>query len=393
MHRKQSLSFIMEQQKDLLKIGIIGGGLNSAVGNTHRIALQMDNRWRVVAGCFSRNPDINAATRKLWDIHPQRLYDNWRELLANESNQLDAVCVLTPTNYHTEIVIAALDQGLAVICEKALAASCEDAMSICQAAERNKGFLAVTFNYTGYPMIRELQRMIHEGELGKLFLMQLEMPQEGYIRLDSKGNKPKPQDWRLHDGEIPTISLDLGIHLHHMAHFLSGEHPLEVIADQDSFGHFKQVVDNIGCLARYSNGLKCQFWYGKAALGHRNGLRIRVYGEKASAEWYQMQPEDLLINDQFGSRRILDRASMVKEAQGLRYNRFKSGHPAGFIEAFANLYSDIADDITNYIAKGERKSPYVFNEIIASDGLSFLLAINRSKLKSGWEVVHPIFRV
>jgi predicted dehydrogenase len=136
---------------------------------------------------------------------------------------------------------------------------------------------------------------------------------------------------------IPTISLDLGVHVHQMIDFLTGEKPIELVAIQNSQGNFKQVVDNSMCIARYTNNLVCNIWYSKAALGYRNGLRVRVFGEKASIEWYQMDPEFLIYHDNAGRKITLDRANAdIEIANDLRYNRFKSGHPAGFLEAFAN---------------------------------------------------------
>src|SRR5690606_24479866 len=274
----------------------------SAVGYTHLIASQMDNRWQVVSGCFSKRPEINQATADAWGIPTQRLYPSWQELLQQEQGKLDAIVILTPTPFHCEIVTTALDLGYAVICEKALAASPEEVARIKAKLDETKGFLAVTFNYSGYPMLRELRHKIQRGELGRLLHVQIEMPQEGFVRLDAKGEKPLPQAWRLRDGSIPTISLDLGVHLHHLMSFLTGKSPLKVVADQGSHDWFNDVIDNVSCLLRYSEVLQCQMWYSKSALGHRNGLRVRVYGDQASAEWYQLEPEELLINQVDGTR-------------------------------------------------------------------------------------------
>lgn len=370
---------------NVLRIGFIGGGLNSAVGNTHRIACQMDHRWQLSAGCFSTHADINRATAAAWGVEPSRLYDNWRVFLEREHGRLDAVCLLTPTPMHAEMAVAALAEGYAVICEKAMAASSNEAETICRAVEDCKGFFAVTYNYTGYPMLRELRQMIIDGKLGKLNLVQIEMPQEGFARLNKHGQKPQPQAWRLKDGTIPTISLDLGVHLHHIIHFLTDEKLLEVVADQANYGFFPGIADNVICLARYTNNLRCQIWYSKMALGHRNGLRVRVYGDKGSAEWFQMQPEELIFNDQFGRREIVDRASNVEIADQLRYNRFKSGHPAGFVEAFANHYYDLADSLAEFRERGVYTSPFVFSANDAMEGLVMLEAMVVSAANHCWQ--------
>lgn len=369
------------------KLGFIGGGLNSAVGNTHRIASQMDHRWILVSGCFSTNNKINRETASQWGIDKSRLYDDWRVLLKKERDNLDAVCLLTPTPAHSEMAIYALNSGFPVICEKTLAMSSKEAAAICRAIEANNGFLAVTYNYTGYPMLRELRQMIIDGKLGVINLIQIEMPQEGYVRLNKKGHPPKPQAWRLKDCKIPIISLDLGSHLHNMIYFLTGAKPVQVVADQTSYGFFKGVVDNVICLARYAGNLRSQIWYSKMALGYRNGLRVRVYGNKGSAEWFQLVPEELIFNDIKGRREIIDRASCVEIADQLRYNRFKSGHPDGFMEAFANHYYDLADSLLEFKKTGFYTSPWIFSATLAKEGLDMLEAISLSAKNNCWQSI------
>ncbi len=369
-----------------LKLGFIGGGINSAVGYTHKIASQMDNRWKLVAGCFSTHEDINFATAEKYGVEKNRVYYKYLDFLQNET-KLDAISVLTPTIHHAEVIVEALKRGYSIICEKALTGTVHEAHKICGEVEKNNAWLAVTYNYTGYPMIRELRQMILDGILGTIHCIQIEMPQEGFIRYIKDGTKPNPQSWRLKDGDIPTISLDLGVHLHQMVHFFTGEKPLEVIADQSSNGFFKQIIDNVMCIARYSNDIKVQMWYSKSAIGYRNGLKLRIFGNEGSAEWYQMQPEELLFYDKYGKSEIIDRASYVSLADNVRYNRFKSGHPAGFIEAFANQYYDLADSLISFKKGIAYKSPYVFEAKIAEEGLKMMEAIALSAKKHAWQKV------
>jgi len=368
-----------------LRLGFIGGGVNSAVGTTHFIAAQMDRRFRVEAGCFSRHANVNSETAAHWGIADERLHDSWESLLEREQGRLDAIVVLTPTPEHTGPVISALNAGFPVICEKALATTSADAALIRRQVEDTAGFLAVTFNYTGYPMLRELRAMIARGAFGRLRQIHVEMPQEGFARLNRDGKPMAPQQWRLRDGPVPTISLDLGVHVHHIVDFLTGEKPLEVVSVQNSLGRFREIVDNTMALVHYTNALDASFWFSKAALGHRNGLRVRVYGEIASAEWFQMEPELLTFCDNRGRRTLLDRANVdVEQAQQPRYNRFKSGHPAGFLEAFANLYEDIAQCIRNHRENGEGVSDYVFTASHAWEGLRLLEAVAQSAAERRW---------
>lgn len=372
-----------------LNLGFIGGALNSAVGVTHKIASQMDGRWQLACGCFSTDQVSNVETAKAWGIDKNRVYESWKELLSSERDRLDAVVVLTPTPSHTEIVISALDQGYAVICEKAMTVSSNEAKLISDAVKNNNAFLAVTYNYTGYPMLRELQALIQKGKLGKLNQIHIEMPQEGFARIGKDGAKPVPQEWRLHDTKVPTLSLDLGVHLHHMIHFLSEEKPVELVAINNSFGHFKGIVDNTMCIARYTGNLDCQIWYGKTALGNSNGLRVRVYGTEGSAEWFQMQPETLEFSDNKGRKTYIERSSVdILIADELRYNRFKAGHPAGFLEAFANYYYDMADSLMEFRRSRKHTVPWVIGVEQAHDGLLMLEAMARSAENKSWEKVN-----
>lgn len=376
-----------EPKSKTLTLGFIGGSTTSAVGYAHFVASRMDNFWTLAAGCFSPNHERNHETAQIYGIPADRVYEGWQEMLVKERGKLDAIVVLVPTPLHCEVVTACLNNGFSVICEKTLAMNSSEAFEILEAQKRNKCFLAVTYNYTGYPMVRELQKIINDGKLGKIIHFQAEMPQEGFIRVDSNGNIPRPQAWRLADKTIPTIHLDLAIHLHQLIYYLTAQNPIEVISDQDSYGWFTGIVDNVNCLCRYSEGIMGSIWFSKSALGHRNGLRLRVYGSKGSAEWYQANPEELNLSFSDGHKDIIDRAASVEIASMKRYNRFKAGHPAGFVEAFANLYCDIADSLNEYRETGQWKSNHLFGVEISVKGLQFLEAMNKSVTSKQWEII------
>jgi predicted dehydrogenase len=369
-----------------LRLGFIGGSLKSAVGYAHRTACELDGAWSIEAGCFSAKSEDNRTTALAYGVCPERTYTDWRTLLEKEQGRLDAVVVLTPTPTHAEIVQAFLSAGFPVLCEKAMAMNSWEASEIIATRDAARGFLAMTYNYSGYPMVRELRSMIQRGLLGRILHFQAEMPQEGFRRLDSAGHKPTPQAWRLADQSIPTLHLDLGVHLHHLLHYVTGERPLEVCADQATYGWF-EVVDNVTCMCRYTGNIQGQIWFSKCALGHRNGLRLRIYGSEASAEWFQMNPEEILVNYADGRRQILDRAAQVEQAHLARYNRFKAGHPAGFIEAFANLYGDIANSLQTYRATGAWMTGEVYGAELAREGLSMLEAMVGSTTSRKWEKV------
>jgi predicted dehydrogenase len=362
-------------QKTPLRAAFIGGSLQSAVGYAHYAATRMDGRFTIAAGCFSRNAEINAATGRDYGVPSRRVHDDWRALLKQEAKYIDTMIVLTPTPTHAEIVSECLEAGVPVICEKALATTSDEAADLLNLTTKLRGFLAVTFNYSGYPMMRELRALIQSGALGRITQIHAEMPQEGFARRN--GGKPaaSPQAWRLEDGRVPTLHLDLAAHLHHLVYYATGLKPLEVSALQDNFGCFDGVADNVIAAVRYEQGAAANFWFSKSALGHRNGLRLRIYGERASVEWFQAEPETLHINHADGRREIRDRGALTNVASEARYTRFKSGHPAGYVEAFANLYADIADAVLAHKAGQPFTSREVFGAELALEGLHFMEAM------------------
>ncbi len=362
-----------------LRIGFIGGSMCSAVGYAHAVACQMDGIWQLVSGCFSTDSTKSRETGDTWGLPQSKIYTDWSEYINNEKHNVDAVVVLTPTPSHDQIVCALLKAGVAVICEKAMAATIGQSINIQQALRASKGFLAVTFNYSGYPMLRVLRQHVLQGDLGQLKQIQIEMPSDGFIQAPEKMN---PQAWRLQDGEIPTILLDLAVHLHHLCGFVTNLKPLSVNADFHHDSIFESIVDDAYLWAKYEQGVRASMWVSKSALGHRNGLRIRIFGDKASAQWYQEEPEKLDIFAKNSVKSTYDRGNCLypKEIR----ERFKPGHPAGFVEAFANLYQDIASALTDFKLQKQHKSPYVFGWEHAHEGLEMLAAATKSNQRQQW---------
>ncbi len=364
-----------------LRLGVIGGGMNSAVGYTHYVAAQLDNKWKIVSGYFSRNREINRKTADVWHIPEFNEYDSWQSYLENEASNLDAMVVLTPTPYHTPMVCKLLEIGLPVICEKAMTANLQDSEKIHGQLKRYGGFLVVTFNYSGYSMVRELRKRIQEGELGKLLQIQIEMPSDAFINQMAQG---KPQDWRLVDGKIPTILLDLAVHLHHLIYFLSAKSPISVMADFHHFSKFGGIVDDAYIWSKYTDDMMASIWISKTAYGYKNGLKIRVFGDQGSAEWFQETPDQLIITNRESIITQYNRGNAIH--QNLIVERFKPGHPTGFVEAFANLYSDIADNLLRYYLSPQN---FKFDENVygwehANEGLDLLSKASIASEKGYW---------
>ena len=370
---------ILNHPTKTLRLGFIGGSIASAVGYAHWTASQLDDRWRVMSGCFSRKPEINAQTGSAWHVPDDKIFSDWKTYIAEERKNLDAVVVLTPTPNHAEIVCSLLEAGLGVICEKAMVATLEQSVRIKKALDKSQGFLAVTFNYSGYPMLRDLRRHIQAGTLGQLKQIQLEMPSDGFIQPKEKMH---PQAWRLQDGEIPTILLDLAVHVHHICHFLTQLSPLSVNADFHHFSSFDGIVDDAYMWVKYESDFRASFWVSKTALGYRNGLKLRIFGDEGSAEWLQEEPERLHIFRKDSTRITYDRGNCTHPDE-IR-ERFKPGHPAGFVEAFANLYGDIADAFEEFQQTGRHQSSYVYGWEHANEGLELLQAASTANRTRTW---------
>lgn len=339
----------------MFRLGILGGGLNSVVGYTHFVASQMDKRFKVVSGVFSRNLEVNKKTAEFWNV--ERFYNSFEEFIEKERKRLDAVSVLLPTPDHFRVVKKLLENDIPVICEKPLFSSLEELIKLENEVDLNDKFLVITYNYIAYPILYELKRMISEGILGKVINIHLEMPQESFLRPPKSVNYPPV--WRKKDGNIPVILLDLASHLLSLSKYLTGKRIKSVYSVLKSFSSYN-VVDEVKVILDYEDEATGFLWVSKVALGNRNGLKVSIYGTKASAVWIQEEPEKLYVNYRNGRKCILDRGANLEISKVRLYNRMTPGHPAGFIEAFANLYYEIANALESYL-KGKS---YFVNPVI-----------------------------
>ena len=368
-----------------MKVGFIGGGTDSAIGRAHFSAINIDRKYSLDAGVFSIDSLANRGSGEFYGVSKERVYDDIESFLASECNQLDAVIVLTPTPLHFEHINQILDAQLPVISEKALCANSKDAATLADRVAREKRFLSVTFTYTGYPMVREIKRMVSDGILGELLACQVEMPQESFIRATASGGKPVPQEWRQLDYEIPSVTLDLGSHVVNLLEFITGDQIARVSALAHHSGEVSTLIDNVMAIGEMNRGSALSLNWNKVTLGKRNGLACTIHGSKASISWEQENPEYLRFAGKDGAVQILDRShSMITIASQGRYQRFKVGHPAGYIEAFANLYQDIAKDLQSFKSGELLNNPYTHSATNSADGLRVLEALHESAASRSW---------
>jgi len=380
------MSYLGKREVNItMKVGFIGGGLDSAIGSAHFAAINIDRKYSLDAGMFSIDESINFSSGEFYGVDKNRVYANISDFLSAEQNNLDAVLVLSPTPLHFEHINHIFDAGIPVISEKALCTNSKDAEVLARRATSENKFLSVTFTYTGYPMVREIKRMISDGILGDVLSVHVEMPQESFIRSSASGTKPQPQAWRQLDYEIPSVTLDLGSHVVNLLEFITGNQVARVSGIASHAGDVSALVDNVLAIGELHNGTPISLNWNKVSLGKRNGLACTIYGSNGSISWEQENPEFLRYGAKDGAIQIIDRShAMVKVAAERRYQRFKVGHPAGYIEAFANLYHDIAEDLTSFKAGRKFDNPYTHSAADSADGLRVLEALHESAAKKEW---------
>ncbi len=332
-----------------VRLGMVGGGQGSNIGETHRYAARLDDRYTLVTGVFASDAGRSRDFAATLGIIPERRYGSWQEMAEQEAQRedgLEVVSIMTPNNSHYAIAKAFLEQGIDVICDKPLTTDLEQALELMRLVRQTGLVFSVTYCYSGYPMVRQAREMVRSGELGDIRLVQVEHA-SGWAStlLEAEGHKQAV--WRTTPSIAGKSSVvgDLGTHAHHLARFISGLEITEVSAELASIVPGRQVDDNAHIMLRFNNGAKGMMWASMVAAGHMHGLRIRVYGEKGSLEWVQEQPNELILRPADGPHQILSRGSGWLSPAARRTSRLWPGHPEGYLEAFANLYSDIADAV------------------------------------------------
>lgn len=369
-------------QKKKLKLAFLGGGLNSTIGNIHNLASKLDSRWSLVSGFFSRNRYINYKSAKAYDIDLNRVHNSLDDFIKNEKDKVDAVAVLVPTPDRYRYISKLMKFNIPIISEKPLVDNLKDCTKLKKSLKK-KNFLRVTYNYLGYPLVRELRCLISKNFFGKIKQIHLEMPQDAFTSNTSK--KINPKKWRLVDKSIPNISHDLGSHLVAITSYLLTEYPTNVMCKYFQSSSFKGLIDNGYFWMKFKSNINGTFWISKSTPGIRNGLRLRIFGEKKGAEWLQTKPEEILIYNETGSVEKIDNMTFKLESYKKKYNRYKVGHPSGFVEAFANMYNDYADQLKLFKRSKKNKGKNVQFDIDNSLNISkFFDAAYKSNREQRW---------
>jgi predicted dehydrogenase len=303
----------------------------------------------LVTGVFASDAQRSRDFAATLDITPDRRYGSWQEMAEQEPRRedgLEVVSIMTPNNSHYAIAKVFLEQGIDVICDKPLTTDLEQALELMRLVRQTSLVFGVTYCYSGYPMVRQAREMIRNGQLGEIRLVQVEHA-SGWAStlLEAEGHKQAV--WRTTPSIAGKSSVvgDLGTHAHHLARFVTGLEITEVSAELASIVPGRQVDDNAHIMLRFNNGAKGMMWVSMVAAGHLHGQRIRVYGEKGSLEWVQEQPNELVLRPVDGPHQTLSRGFGWLSPAARRASHLWPGHPEGYLEAFANIYTDIAEAI------------------------------------------------
>jgi predicted dehydrogenase len=328
---------------------MVGGGEGAFIGAVHRIAARLDDRYELVAGALSAAPDKAMRSAEAIRLAADRSYPDFRTMARAEAARpdgIEAVAIVTPNHMHVPVAEAFLDAGIHVICDKPLTTTMEQALRLRDKARASGLIFAVTYNYTGYPLVRHARAMVEAGELGAIRIVQVEYPQD-WLAGPLEATGQKQADWRTdpaRSGAGGCIG-DIGTHAWQLAHFVSGMMPAQILAELTTFVPGRRVDDNVQILLRYANGARGALWASQVAPGQNNGLRLRVFGDKGAIEWSQEEPNRLIWSPLGEPPRLINRGTAAMNASGQRVNRIPAGHPEGYLEAFATLYAEVAATI------------------------------------------------
>jgi predicted dehydrogenase len=374
-----------------LRLGMVGGGPGGFIGAVHRIAARLDDRFELVAAALSSDPARSKAAAADLHIASDRAYGSFTDMAkgeADRSDRVDAVAIVTPNHLHYAPAKAFLEAGIHVICDKPLTTTLDDAIDLARIVHRTGLLFAVTHNYTGYPMVRQARQMIADGELGPIRVVNVEYAQD-WLATPLEKTGQKQAVWRTDPAQSgPAGSLgDIGTHAFNLASFVTGLNCKELAAELSIFVPGRRLDDNVQIMLRFAEGARGQLWASQVATGNQNNLRLRVYGEKAGIEWRQEEPNGMWFAQLGKTPTMIYRAGPGATPVAAHASRIPGGHPEGYLEAFAQLYADTAEQIS---ARLENRSPASSSLLVPTiedgvAGMRFVSAvIESSQRNAAW---------
>ena len=359
--------------KRKMRMGMVGGGIGAFIGAVHRMAAAIDGEIELVCGAFSSNPEKSKKSGAELFLPEDRVYGSYEEMILKEKElpegeRMDFISIVTPNHVHFPPAKMAIEHGFAVICDKPLCFSMEEAFELQKLVKEKNALFALTHNYTGYPMVKQAKEMIAAGDLGKIRKIVVEYPQ-GWLSDFVEASGQKQAAWRTdpkRSGKAGSIG-DIGTHAENLAEYISGLKITEMCADLSTFVEGRLLDDDGNILLHFDNGAKGVLHCSQISNGEENSLNIRIYGEKGGLEWHQMEPNTLIHKDQ-DSKRILRTGKGDLHPRAQAHTRIPAGHPEGYLEAFASIYRNFARSLRAKLA-GEEPGEYDTDFPTVDDGV------------------------
>jgi predicted dehydrogenase len=338
--------------KRKIRMGMVGGGPGAFIGNVHRMAAALDGKIELVCGAFSSKPEKSKIAGENLYLPPNRVYANYEDMIHTEKDlplgeRMDFVSIVTPNHLHYGPAKLALENGFHVVCDKPLCFDMEEAHHLQQLVQETGLLFALTHNYTGYPMVKQARAMIAQGMLGEIRKVVVEYPQ-GWLSTKLEDSDQKQAAWRTDPKRsgIAGAMGDIGTHAENLAEYVTGLQIKELCADLSIFVDGRLLDDDGNVLLRFNNGAKGILHASQISAGEENDLNIRIYGEKGGLEWRQMEPNTLIAKWLDKPTQIIRTGVGELSAEATAHTRIPAGHPEGYLEAFANIYRNVAHCIS-----------------------------------------------
>ena len=375
--------------KRKLRLGMIGGGQGAFIGAVHRLAARIDDKYEFVAGCLSSTPAKAEESAKEIGLDLSRSYPDFKTMAEEESKREDGVevvSIVTPNHMHASPAIEFLNKNIHVICDKPMTSTMDDADELMKAIDSSKAHFFLTHNYSGYPVIREMRTLVKNGELGKIRIVKGSYLQGWLGSKEEDTGSNKQAEWRTdpkRSGAAGAVG-DIGSHTMHLLEFVTGLKCKAVAADLTTFVSGRQLDDDASIMIRMSENVKGNLSISQIATGQENNLTISVYGEKGALHWAQENPNYARLSKVGSADQIITRGGVIQHPDSFGSIRIPPGHPEGYLEGFAQIYSDAADIIMEHKNK-EKLLRLLPNGETGLQIMRFINAsVNSSKNNSAW---------
>lgn len=334
-----------------LRVGMVGGGRDAFIGAVHRMAARLDGTAELVAGCLASTPEKAIASGRDLGLAGPRNYPTWQAMLEGEralppDQRIDFVSIVTPNHLHFAVADAFAAAGIHIVCDKPMVLSTEESRRLAATVARAGVVFCVTYNYSGYPMVKQARQMVASGDLGEIRKVIAEYSQ-GWLASALESTGHKQAEWRTDPRRAGLGGAigDIGSHAEQLVSYVTGLRVESLCADLTSFVPGRGVDDDANLLIRFAGGARGILSASQVCIGHENDLSLRVYGTRASLCWRQEEPNHLVLKPDGQPERTYRRGNAYIGPAAKGATRLPSGHPEAFIEAFANVYRAAAADI------------------------------------------------